>query len=576
MKNKRILLLCIITGGLFLRLWGIDFGLPNIRCRPDEEFFAASVLMPMQHFHPRDFIYPSLFRYIVLIFYGIYFCFGLIFGVFKNAHDFAMMFAIDPSVFYLINRVISALFGVATIYVVFRLGKRLASERVGIIAAFFMSVTYLHVRNSHFGVTDVAMTFFSTMAIDALVGMYQKKTPVHYCVAGIWAGLAMSTKYPAVFLVFAAWYTHILNIFFEKGKRLACFIDARILLFFAASILFFLVGTPFALLDYKEFLKDSLSALQATAVNGVYFNEAAPRFSWWYHLSFNVWYGMSGVLSVISFLGIIVFLKKEWRLATIVLTFPFLILIIAGSGFQAMSRYMLPAIPVLSITAAMAVEWLIATKFPGSKRQGLMMMCIVVGIGLSTLIDSMQFCSLLAKTDTRVQAAHWINANIPTQSSIAQLITNPYARVALYPSEEQLMLKQEHNDDDIRRTGKGKNRGELFGYLLEYGRTTKQVRFTEWEYDEKNKEFKVGLTVQEGLPAYIIWIGEQLDEYGSMLLADQYVLIKKFSPYQPKQSLSNMRFERWDAFFLPYSGFQGVIRPGPEIYIYERKLPEIS
>src|SRR4029077_10866208 len=102
--------------------------------------------------------------------------------------------------FFLISRSFSAVFGTASVFVVYRLGRKLRGEMTGLLAALFLAFAFMHARDSHFGTTDVTMTFFILCAVGALVDAHQTRRPARFVLAGVFAGLAAATKYNAAVL----------------------------------------------------------------------------------------------------------------------------------------------------------------------------------------------------------------------------------------------------------------------------------------------------------------------------------------------------------------------------------------
>jgi len=96
-------------------------------------------------------------------------------------------------------RLPSALFGVASVYLVFLLGVLLYSPRAGLIAAGLLSVTLNHVYISRVGMQESFVIFF------LLLSSYLFLRAVHadhsFVLAGVAVGLALLTKYNAVVLV---------------------------------------------------------------------------------------------------------------------------------------------------------------------------------------------------------------------------------------------------------------------------------------------------------------------------------------------------------------------------------------
>ena len=162
---KKWLLPAIILLGLGLRLWGIGFGLPGTKAffMDESVLVNKAVAMGTGDLNPHFFIYPTFHIYLVAFVYGIIFVIGWFFGLINSVQDFQSLFFTDPTIFYLALRCLSALFGVATIWVVWKIGKHIYSEWAGLLGALFLSLCYLHVHESHFGMINIPMTFWTTL-----------------------------------------------------------------------------------------------------------------------------------------------------------------------------------------------------------------------------------------------------------------------------------------------------------------------------------------------------------------------------------------------------------------------------
>ena len=125
-RSERLLLTAILFIGAALRLWGLTFGLPHPGTRPGETALVTTLT-------------------------------GLI-------ND-----RVNPTALLIVLRVLSAAAGVATIWLVYQLAERVFDRLTAITAAFFVAIAFLHVRDSHFGDADVAMTALIVAAVLALL-----------------------------------------------------------------------------------------------------------------------------------------------------------------------------------------------------------------------------------------------------------------------------------------------------------------------------------------------------------------------------------------------------------------------
>jgi 4-amino-4-deoxy-L-arabinose transferase-like glycosyltransferase len=175
--------------GLCVRIYGIDFGLP-LHLHPDEWSqvdLAGRVLEG--HLNPGFFRYPSFMIYLL----------ALILAVLKIAGA-AVSHGFSQETSYLAGRVLSALFGAAAVLPVFYMARRMGSVRTGITAAALVSLSPELVRQSHYATVDGATTFWILAAL-ALALAVRWGDLRSFLPSGLAAGLALSTKYSAIYVL---------------------------------------------------------------------------------------------------------------------------------------------------------------------------------------------------------------------------------------------------------------------------------------------------------------------------------------------------------------------------------------
>src|SRR5262245_9439517 len=97
-----VVLLLILALAAAVRLWGIRFGLPYV-LYPDEALIVNHALaFGTGDLNPHDFVYPSLYMYVLFVAYGVTYAGGLALGVFGSTDDFIRLFFSDATVFYLV------------------------------------------------------------------------------------------------------------------------------------------------------------------------------------------------------------------------------------------------------------------------------------------------------------------------------------------------------------------------------------------------------------------------------------------------------------------------------------------
>jgi len=225
LNQKKVfwVLLMILIIAFFLRIWGISFGLPGLDHGDETEVVNHSVRFGSGDFNPHRFQYGSFFQYILFVFFGIYFFIGFISGKFSSVHQFAIHFIQDPTNFYLIARGLSAVFGTATLSIIYLIGKRVKHEGVGLLAALFLALSYQHVVHSHYCTVDISLAFFFTLAVYQCLILFDNDHLWRYVWAGLSIGLAVATKFNGVIAIIALIITHFLKRSnFNLVERIFC------------------------------------------------------------------------------------------------------------------------------------------------------------------------------------------------------------------------------------------------------------------------------------------------------------------------------------------------------------------
>jgi hypothetical protein len=203
-SSVRVALLCILALAAWLRLDGIGFGLDL--STPENALFTNDVdargmalevreLLLHGDFDPGNFLYrgPAAFYLFGLVDAAVLalqapFHPGGWSGVLAELRQ-------NPSLLHLVHRCISALAGVLTVALVFRIVRRDFGATAGLLSALLMAVAYLHVRDSHFGTVDVLSGFVSLAAIEQMLLLLRDPRRARYLSSGLLAGASTATKY---------------------------------------------------------------------------------------------------------------------------------------------------------------------------------------------------------------------------------------------------------------------------------------------------------------------------------------------------------------------------------------------
>ena len=526
-------LAAILAVGAALRIWGLGFGLPHIAARPDEEVVVRIALGFFSgDYNPHMFLWPSLFFYIAHAVARLGYAMSWILGEHRDTAAFVSSLLEDPSWFYVSLRLVSAASGVMTVALVYRFAREVFDRAAAMLAALFLALAYLHVRDSHFGVLDVTLVLLILLSVRASWHAAHTDAARGWFVwAGIWAGLATSVKYNAAALGIVAVFVAVMRMQ-RHADDTPRTVAAHVAIFSLVFACLFVAGTPYAVLDAPAFAA-------GLREQGRHFAEGHTLRignGWWYHLTFSLRHGLGLPLLAAALGGMIAAMLAAPRRAISLAAFPLVYFAIIGMGQTAFVRYVLPLVPFLCIFAAFGVTRFVdavvrprAAQWTTPALAGAAALLI-----LPSALNVVRFNRIVSRVDTRVVAADWLRSHMEPGAVLygsGESYSQP--RLAWPPSKRDYLVV---------------------------------------EFDAGRHRFT---TPGAGLPDWIVTPGESSPRLYSRtpyqvtaLLAKHYDLVQEFTALRGDERES--WFDRQDAFFVPYSDLRFRERPGPDLRIYHR------
>jgi hypothetical protein len=405
----------ILVVAVVVRLIGIRFGFPNSNCRPDEEAIVTLVNGLYRGSEIHAFGYPLFFMIVLTVMLKAWLWTGWLMGYLDGPGGMSAL--LSEMRIQLLARWVSAAFGVAGVWLVFRSATRLFDRTSALLGAAFLALAFLHVRDSHFGVTDVASSTMAMLAFLCAVRLAESGRTADLAAAALAAGLAAATKYPVSLIALPGLLVVLMEPSLDGSLAARTW---RAALFLLLVFVGFTIGSPHAVFQWREVL----ASVQSEAGHLASVHGAMLGRGWNVHLTRTLRHGLGLPLMAAGIAGMVWLLMKDWRRGVIVAIFPLAYYLLLGSGYTVFARYMVPIVPFLCLTAGYAVaeaarraapRLRLATQAPW--LAWVMAACVLAPSARSVV----HFDRLLARTDNRCVAASWIEQRYPLGASIAQV-----------------------------------------------------------------------------------------------------------------------------------------------------------
>ena len=177
-----------------LRLWGIGHSLP-FSYYPDESHFVKRALsFGSGDLNPHWFHKPALYMYLLFAEYGLLFLVGKVVGLWAGVSDFAVRYVLDPTAFYLVGRLTTMAFSLATMWFVFKIGERWLGRGAGLAGAMAYAVIPGVVTASQHVKEDVPSMFFATLSLFYVFRYMDDRRAKSLALAAVAAGASAATK----------------------------------------------------------------------------------------------------------------------------------------------------------------------------------------------------------------------------------------------------------------------------------------------------------------------------------------------------------------------------------------------
>lgn len=407
-KKKHLVFLAgILLLGLFLRLYGIHWGLPN-----EQHFFSYSpdeysVFQRLQQMDVKKFDFnihayfnTAPFFYLIAIIFKVLSFVKVV--ILTSSREFYHYHTGEWAKLYLTARLVVVLIGVATVYLVYLVGKSLYNNKIGMIAALLFSILPLHVVFSKQIIVDIFVTFLVVLDFLLLSKVLISNSWKWHVLASVFIALTLVTKITTIFLLPFISICYALR---ENSFK----IDRKIIVSYGIVLLAYFIFNPYLLFNLKEAKQHLLICNDIATKQWV---NLGYGFSWQNYSLAN--FGFTVPLFLVVLGGIFLALLKRGKSDIILLTWIVVnYLVIVKTGTPIIKYYLIIA-PFMLILGSRFIIFMIDKR--GLLR--ILTMCAFIITILSAFLYSFAYSQLLIPKDVRDEASDWIIRNIPKGAKI--------------------------------------------------------------------------------------------------------------------------------------------------------------
>ena len=410
------ILAIILIAHFALSVYGIEWGLPD-RWNPDEQVAKTlRFITSRSALTVVDTTHPPFYNFILALFLIPYLLFLKIsaypLDVVQNAASVSWMHLAFADPFfagnvYIIARLSSVVFGLLTVYTIYRIGKTAENTGVGLLSAAMLAVSMGFVaETNHFSKSTNLVLFLTVLVLYWCFKAVKEKKPCRYLYyASFICGLAIATKFDgAISLCYLT--ATIFLLVKHPGALLKKNIRQILLLFVFALI----AGWPTLISRPHVFDWRTASVVGRFTWNG---SLCVQKFIQ-HLLHISVIFGP--LLSIFAYFGLFYFVfRKAWfleyRKIFIAALIPYAVIIsLFYTHFSgAYTKFMIHALPLLCLFGAKAMQEFFLWKKPIKPACAIFLtLCF-----FHAAVYSFNADTVFSKYDTRYASSRWLTAHIP-------------------------------------------------------------------------------------------------------------------------------------------------------------------
>jgi len=427
-----------------LRLWGLFHDLPFSYFGDELHFMKRSAALGTGDLNPHWFHKPAFLMYVLAGVDGLYYVLGRLAGRFDSTAAFGAHLLTTPGPFLLLGRMVVFLCGVATVFVVWRLARRIhgtvaAAFSAGLVAAVLAPM----IVSSQVIKCDVPAGLLIALSVLVYLRTRDDRRWRWLLLATLLAGAAMGTHYYGIVLVPTYCLLELLSPLSRgKGVRMGEGLGVRVLRAAAVPALFllgFFLTSPYNFLDptWPRSIAEQLEKTFFPEPEQVSFapdskvefkpgtTEAWGGASMAFLRMITSSKSMGLALTVLAAIGLVETLRRrETRWYGLLVLIPFAFFFLAAitvAAYHAQPRHLNAIYPLLA-TLVWPGALLLARLVPAARRQPRLAAGLAIGLValacVPSLLEAAEANQEITRRDSRLVSYRWILTHLPADARI--------------------------------------------------------------------------------------------------------------------------------------------------------------
>ena len=410
-----------------LALTGIFSSFSVLNLVGDETVLTAATLKMLAEKSLRP-AYPTNYHmpfgvYIYLPFFIVVLAFLRFSGLFATFDELEIFGILEYAKLLPVARFISVVLGVASVYLVYRICRKLFDNVfIALLAAFLLATSVVFLQLAHFGKVWMPQIFVILLAFYFIAALYKKEQPnlKDYFWPAFWTGISFGTHFIGV-LTYVPFL--VVHYFKNRERRFAEIFIKDKNLWFANGVIALLVAlsfylNPYGFINYASWSSSSTANIISQSVGA----EVAK---------FNFWRGVSAYARVLfeycpalTLIFLASLIPLFWRkrdlffiFASFILGYYFVIGPLIASSARPVPFYIGPIIPFMAMIVAYGIYAFYQSGFLSKKIK----LAIIFSILIFSLYMPIMWDYAILRPSSAVYASQWVNRNVPPGSKIVNL-----------------------------------------------------------------------------------------------------------------------------------------------------------